>query len=471
MSSDRRPNPLRLLSVRLSVTYALCCLVSMMAVLGVCYLFLEGSLRRQMDGVLANEIPEYRSLLESQNRAVLEDALLQEVLSEGIDQVFFRILDGHGTIEFTTDTTSWNGLRVENSAVQSALSGKLVFSDFRDDEQGFNARILYGRIGENLILQLGESLSGNRAILNQFRDVFTLATLAFVFCSVLAGFYMAQRALAGVQRVTLVAGKITAGAWDHRVPVSRHDDEIDELARAFNTMVDRIQTLFRELRDVTDDIAHDLRTPLMRIRGEAELALGEDSANPVEHERCGSILEECDQMLHLINTMLEISQTEAGAKALERHPMDGAVVAEDVVELFRPAAEDKGLHLSLLASGSAPAVGESARIKRALAHLVDNAIKYTPAGGEIRVTCRQDGRFIGIAVQDTGPGIPPELREAVFGRFYRADASRTEPGNGLGLSLSRAIVRAHGGDILVSDAPEGGSEFLVRLPRSDSAPG
>jgi len=229
-------------------------------------------------------------------------------------------------------------------------------------------------------------------------------------------------------------------------------------------MVDRIQVLFRELREVTDDIAHDLRTPLMRIRGEAEMALAESEADAMGHERCGSVLEECDRMLSLINTMLEISQTEAGAKSMERTEVDLAAAVEDVCELFRPAAEDKGLNLQFTASPAPSVLGDSQRLKRAMAHLIDNAIKYTDSGGQVRVQCESQQGEVVVMVSDTGIGIPGDAATEVFGRFYRVDTSRSEPGNGLGLSLAQAIVRAHGGQIGLESEVGRGSVFTVRIP-------
>jgi heavy metal sensor kinase len=436
----------------------------MVAVLAVCYLFLEGSLRKRMDSDLAEEVVEYAALLQSQNLQVLEDVLEREAFSEGTDQVFFRILDRAGNILITTDTSSWHDLMNGGTHLQAALTGKPVFVDYYDRERDFHARLLYGVIADNMILEQGESQEGNRALLSQFRRVFMIATLAFVCCSLLAGAYMARSSLAGVQRLTQAAVKITEGRWDHRVPVSRNHDEIDELANAFNTMVDRIQVLFRELREVTDDIAHDLRTPLMRIRGEAEMALAESEADAMGHERCGSVLEECDRMLSLINTMLEISQTEAGAKSMERTEVDLAAAVEDVCELFRPAAEDKGLNLQFTASPAPSVLGDSQRLKRAMAHLIDNAIKYTDSGGQVRVQCESQQGEVVVMVSDTGIGIPGDAATEVFGRFYRVDTSRSEPGNGLGLSLAQAIVRAHGGQIGLESEVGRGSVFTVRIP-------
>lgn len=466
MSSAPKRRPSRSLAVRLSLNYAACCCISMVAVLAVSYLFLEGSLRQRMDADLAEEVVEYGALLKTQSLAILEDVLKREAFSEGTDQVFFQILDERGAIVISTDTSSWHGFVDAGTHLQTALGGKPVFVNYHDHDHDFHARLLYGMVGDNLVLVQGESKEANRALLSQFRRVFTVATLAFVFCSLLAGAYMAKRSLVGVQSLTQAAVQITEGRWDHRVPVSRHHDEIDELANAFNTMVDRIQLLFRELREVTDDIAHDLRTPLMRIRGEAEMALRESLVDPQLQERYGSVLEECDQMLRLINTMLEISQTEAGAGAMERADLDLAAMVEDICELFRPAAEDKGLALQYEATPMPPVSGDAQRLQRAIAHLVDNAIKYTAPGGRILVRCGRADSDATVSVQDTGLGIPASALPEVFNRFYRVDASRSEPGNGLGLSLAQAIIRAHRGRITVESEENRGSTFTVFIPET-----
>ncbi len=466
MSSGQKRKFTHSLALRLSLNYAACCCLSMVAVLAVCYLFLEGSLRSRMDSDLAEEVVEYAALLQSQDLQILEDVLKREAFSEGTDQVFFRILDSNGNVLISTDTTAWHGLADGGTHLQAALAGKPVFVDYYDQERDFHARLLYGLVGDNMILEQGESQEGNRALLSQFRRVFTIATLAFVFCSLLAGAYMARSSLAGVQRLTQAVVEITKGRWDHRVPTSLRHDEIDELASAFNTMVDRIQMLFRELREVTDDIAHDLRTPLMRIRGEAEMALAESDPDAMGHERCGSVLEECDRMLSLINTMLEISQTEAGSKSMERVEVDVEAAVEDICELFRPAAEDKGLSLHYAAVPVPAVIGDPQRLKRAMAHLIDNAIKYTASGGEVRVHCEQRHGEAVVTVTDSGIGIPAAAKAEVFSRFYRVDASRSEPGNGLGLSLAQAIIRAHGGQIDVESDEGRGSTFTVRIPLS-----
>jgi signal transduction histidine kinase len=248
------------------------------------------------------------------------------------------------------------------------------------------------------------------------------------------------------------------------VPISHRSDEIDELAVSFNEMVDQIQTLIRELREVTDDIAHDLRTPVTRMRVVAEAALSRVGDSGDSEVLASDIVEECDQLLELINTMLEISQTAAGARPLAREQTDLTALVEDVGDLFESAAEDKGVALVLERGERILVYGEPKRLKRAIAHIVDNAIKYTEPGGSVRVSCARAADAAELTVRDTGIGIAAGDLEKVFSRFYRADKSRSEGGNGLGLSLSRAILRAHGGDVTVASVPGEGSQFLVTIP-------
>jgi len=462
--SSKKASLGRSLAFRLTVMYAGVCAASLLVVLAAAYLVLQSTLQRRLDQALANEIQEYGGLLETQDIDVLRDVLKREAESEGTDKVFFRILDPAGNAVVATDLRAWSGLESRSPHLLAASEGRTVFETLLLADQAYPARIVYGRVGPSLILQLGESTEGNVEVLRHFKGVFVAATLAFVACSLLIGILMARRALSGVQRVTQTARDIAAGAWDSRVPLSSWDDEIDELADAFNHMVERIQVLIRELREVSDDIAHDLRTPITRMRAAAEIALRESEDCPDRQELTGSILEECDQLLGLINTMLEISQTEAGAKPLDRERLDLSALAEDVFDLFRPAAEDKGLTVAFSGAGGVWIDGDASKLKRAIAHVLDNAVKYTGPGGRIDVACHDEGAFVFVTIADTGVGISEKALDKLFTRFYRGDQSRTQSGNGLGLSLARAVCRAHGGDVSVTSVLGEGSAFRLSVP-------
>lgn len=449
---------------RLTFAYAITCILSLIATMGLSYLVLRSSLESEIDEELLNEIEEYRALLSTQDLSVLQDVLTREAISEGTDHLFFRVLDSDAKEVVATDLSGWTGIDVHRPSVLAAAAGHVVFANDDAAVRQFAARVAYGGIGPDLILQLGTTTADSAKILYRLREVVALGTVVLASFSILVGRLMARRALGGVHRVTQTAKAISAGAWESRVPLSSRSDEIDQLAGAFNEMVERVQVLIRELKDVADDIAHDLRTPITRIRAAAETALLRPDGNASPSEINGSILEDCDRLLDLINTMLEISQIESGVRPLACSEVDLVPLAEEICEFFRPAAEDNYVELSFAASQPLYVHADAQRLKRAIAHLVDNAVKYTDSGGRIAVRCSMSEGFAKITVQDNGVGIPASELERIFARFYRGEESRTAIGNGLGLSLARAICRAHGGDITVTSTEGRGSIFTIAIP-------
>lgn len=460
----RNLSTFRSLSARLALLHVALGVCSLAAVLAVSYGMLYGTLQRELDYELWAEVQEYRAVLEGQNLDVLRDVLEEEAKSEGVGKLFFRVLDRQGATLFSTEDRVWKNLEVKRGLLVGAGQGRIVFDQFVEHEAKYPARVVYGPLGNGLILQMAISTEDNVQILRQFRRIFLWAVLVFAGCSTLAGMIMARGALRGVQRVTQAARDIGAGAWNSRVPLSGRQDEIDELAGAFNEMIEWIQRLVAELRKVSDDIAHDLRTPVTRMRALAELALAQRGEGSPVDELAGEIVEECDHLLAMINTMLEISQTEAGACALDAKTVDLFSEVGTVADLFRAAAEDKHLHFHVEGTPGLRVHADPRLLKRALAHVTDNAVKYTPEHGTVAIICRECEGMAAVEVRDTGPGIAPENREKVFARFYRADPSRHQSGNGLGLSLARAIFRAHDGDLTVESSVGEGSVFRGFVP-------
>ena len=276
---------------------------------------------------------------------------------------------------------------------------------------------------------------------------------------------MARRAVSGVEAITRTAQSISGGTLEKRVPVKTRGDEIDQLSMTFNQMLDRIQALVTEIKEMSDNIAHDLKSPITRIRGIAEVTLTNGKSMDEYETMAASTIEECDRLLDMINTMLMISKTESGVDKLLREEIDLAGLVREACELFEPTAEDKRVTLSYDVPDKSHLIGDKRMIQRMLSNLLDNAIKYTPSGGTVSVSVSEnDGRNIVITVKDTGIGISPSDLPRIFERFYRCDQSRSEPGIGLGLSLARAIARAHGGDITVVSRLNQGSTFTITLP-------
>ena len=249
------------------------------------------------------------------------------------------------------------------------------------------------------------------------------------------------------------------------MPVGTGGDEIDRLAATFNRMLDRIQALMTGIKEMTDNIAHDLKSPITRIRGQAEMALTSHGAADEYEAMAAGAVEECDRLLEMINTMLFISRTEAGVSRPELKPLDLAAVVRDACGLFQSLAEDKRIALTWEAPERLEMTGDIRLIQRMLGNLLDNAIKYTPEDGAVAVAARANpDHSISIVVKDSGIGISEKDLPHIFERFYRGDPSRSQAGAGLGLSFARAAARAHGGEISVESSGSSGAVFRVTLP-------
>lgn len=245
--------------------------------------------------------------------------------------------------------------------------------------------------------------------------------------------------------------------------------EIDRLATTFNGMLDRIQALVTEMKEMTENIAHDLRSPVTRIRGIAEMTLTTGKTIDEYEAAAANTVEECDRLLEMINTMLYISEAEATAGKLTMEEVEMTRVVRDACELFQPVAEDKGVSLVAHIGSGLKVRGELQGLQRMVANLIDNALNYTRCPGTVTVSVNGNEKHGVISVEDTGIGIPEEEISRIFRRFYRCDRSRSRPGVGLGLSLVKAIVQSHRGQITVTSTPNVETIFTVTLPRAPLA--
>ena len=287
----------------------------------------------------------------------------------------------------------------------------------------------------------------------------------------LGGYFLARKALSPMERMARRAREINAERLSARLDVENPDDELGQLAQAFNETLSRLEKSFEQLRRFTSDASHELRTPLTAIRSVGEVALSGDGSGEHYREVIGSMLEESARLTRLVDSLLTISRADSGQIQLDRAPTAALPLVRDAVALVEVLAEEKGQYVSLEGDGNACVYADPVIVRQIVINILDNAIKHSQMGGRISLRVRHDGgQMAAIEVRDNGPGIPTEHRERVFERFYRVDVGRSREagGAGLGLALAKWGAEAHGGRLELHCPPEGGCLFRLLLPEAQA---
>jgi heavy metal sensor kinase len=336
------------------------------------------------------------------------------------------------------------------------------------DTPGAPTRVLSrrGSIGpQPVIIQVARSEAAMRQSLSELMLVLVLGLPIAVALAGLGGYTLARRALAPVARMTERARSITAERLSDRLPVTHPDDEMGGLATVFNETLARLEASFDQMRQFTADVSHELRTPLTAIRSVGEVGLREHRGDAEYRAIIGSMLEEVDRLASLVDRLLTLSRAEMGVTKIARDDIDLQKLADEVVSHLSVLAEEKKQSISVEAAGSPHAVGDRPAIRQAVINLVDNAIKFSAAGGRIRLRVAETPRDVVLDVIDSGPGIDGDARSRIFERFYRgATVTGATPGTGLGLSIARGAVEANAGRLTLESSAAGGSTFRITLP-------
>lgn len=467
MSLGRRISPRSTLAFRLTLWYAGIFTVSSCIAFLLFYTLITSLILQRTDQELLGQVSRFSILISSEGTEAVKDSAIIESEAAGVKEVFFRLLSVNGQVFSSSNMSYWKDIDIDETAIKALLpENKPVFQTIAIAGRSEKVRILYAVLSPSIILQVGVAMESYSRFLDAFQRIFVTTMTFLIVLAAGVGWFMARRAVSGVEAITRTAQKISGGSLEQRVPVKTRGDEIDQLANTFNQMLDRIQALLTEIKEMSDNMAHDLRSPITRIRGIAEVTLT-SGKTPGEYEgMAASTIEECDRLLDMINTMLMISKTESGVDKISGRDVDLTGIVRQACELFEPTAEDKKVNLSCNVPDRAHLTGDTPMIQRMLSNLLDNAIKYTPSGGIVNIAVTESKTRVVVALKDTGIGISQADLPRIFERFYRCDQSRSQAGIGLGLSLARAIARAHGGDITVISTPNQGSTFTVTLPKS-----
>ena len=322
------------------------------------------------------------------------------------------------------------------------------------------------RLGREYLVQVGVSLNTMDTALRRYRDLLLWLLPAALLVSAAASWWLAAFALRPLTVLAADAREIDVRTLERRVPLRGVQDELEDVATAFNDTLARLEHSVGEMRQFSAALAHELRTPLAALRGEIELALRQSGRNADEQSRLASQIEELDRLARLIDQILTLARAESGQIRLTFAPVDVGALAASLVEQLEPVAQARTIDLRCERNGTVMVNGDSGWLQRLLLNLLDNAIKFTREGGQVVLRVSHDTGRARIDVRDTGIGMPPEVLPHVFERFFQADPARSSgnDGAGVGLSLVKWIVDRHEGTIAVNSRVGEGSTFTVRLP-------
>ena len=449
---------------RLTLWYAAIFILSSLALFILAYFFLASSLRQKDHELIRSKLRDYEAqYLTGGLKAIRREIKVDQEAGKPND-FFIRLAGPTNRTIFLNLPDRWAGFDLQ--PLEGGAGSRQTWTRLgtKDDENGLE--IITARLADGAILQVGKNTESREDLLENFRGIFAGGILIIIALGLGAGQFLTLRALRPLRQLIHTVKTIAdTGQVQARMPVIHTGDELDELSHLVNRMLARIETLITGMKGTLDNVAHDLRTPLTRLRGMAEMALQGNGPADSCREALADCLEESERVLAMLNTLMDISEAETGTMHLNLEQVNLAELLESVIDLYRYVAEDKQVTVEINCPPDLSLIGDRQRLRQALANLLDNAIKYTPECGRVAVEARGHPEQVVIRVKDRGPGIAPEEISRIWDRLYRGDQSRSRRGLGLGLSLVKAIITAHHGQVEVASEPNAGSVFTVYLPK------
>lgn len=450
---------LRTQAFRIVLVYVLLFAFSTAALLAFTYWNTRRTLDAQTDQIIEAEITGLSDVWQHLGLRGLAETVRERSVHSG--QALYLLTDGlHHVIAGNLDT--WPQTMV--------APGNFIEFDYERPVDGkLEMRRARGRmfaLTGDFVLLVAQDVHERYLTTRMFTTTLPWTVGLILLLGLGGGALMSRNMLRRLDSINRTSGQIIAGDLSRRVPLAGSGDEFDTLAENLNRMLDRIERLMKGLREVTDSVAHDLRTPLNRLRNRLEEMASRHHASDADSGEIDRAIAEADKLIGTFNALLLIAETDAGTTRVGMTVLDLGEMVADVAELYEPLAEERKISLVMPPCENLSIEGNRSLIAQALANLVDNAIKYTPEGGRVTITSGVGPAGIDVTVADSGPGIPAEDRPRVVERFVRLEASRNSPGTGLGLSLVAAVAHFHGAELLLSDNVPHGLKAVLRFPRS-----
>jgi len=458
---SRPTRPSRLVSVRLTAWYFGLFSLSLIVLFGFVYWSVDTQSRKDNAELLHSKVKEFADTYKDQG--IVE--IRRDASQKRSDEFLIRVADAQNHTLFVSlpyaDPAGPDALH--------ALETRLILPS----EKLFSVNIgKWGafefantRLKNGSQLQIGRSAQKRRVMLQRFVESCAAVAIPVLLIALAGGAIMADRALRPLRNLTATVQNIVAtGKLDARISPDNTAGELRDLVVSFDRMLEKIDSLVIGMRGVLDNVAHDLRTPITRLRGVAELALRNPADPCVAREALADCVEESERVITMLNTLMDISEVETGAMKLNLRRVDVSELARQLTDFYAEVADDRGLKISLTTDKNCDTIADGNRLRQAVANLLDNAVKYTPEGGNVDVAVKRNASQILVTVRDTGIGIPADDLPRIWERLFRGDKSRSQRGLGLGLSLVQAIAQAHKGECRVQSTPAHGSEFTLRIP-------
>ena len=442
------------------------------------YVFLSKRLHESIDNSLkvsANVIQKAALLEYSRTPLPGLDLFFDQFLGYSNINKFYRIYDGSGHVDSRSKGIDASKFPLTQDAYSRATQGKMTYETFKL-VPWHRVRVITMPVirNDNLVnlIQVGTSLKGVEHTLKNLRIFLFTAIPCALILSTLGGRFMATRALKPVAEITSTAQDIAHGAnLSRRIPIPEVQDEIGNLAHTFNEMMNRLEKSFNQVRQFSSDASHELRTPLTVLKGQSELVLSKPRSKAEYQEVLSSNLEEINYMSRVLEDLLILSKGDEGKVSLEKEPVELSSIVEEVSRQGEIFADEKEVKIILAYLEPVTILGDAHRLKQMVWILLHNAVKFTPSGGEIKITLQDLDDTVYFTIRDTGIGIPEQDLPKIFDRFYRVDKarSRMDGGSGLGLSICKHIVDRHHGTVDVESKLGEGTKFKIRFPKYEVA--